>query len=52
MRMAASLTRAIVGGALFVSGGDGTVVFDLVEEALDEVPVAIEDRAEHWWGDR
>jgi hypothetical protein len=41
----------VVGGALFVSGGDRTVVFDLIEEAFDEVPVAIEEGAEHWWGE-
>lgn len=35
-----------VAGVLFISGGDGSVVFDLVEEALDVVPVAIQEGAE------
>jgi hypothetical protein len=35
-----------VGCGLEVSGCDGPEVFELVEEALDEVPVAIEEGAE------
>ena len=31
---------------LFVAGGDGSEVLQLVEEALDEVPVAIQEGAE------
>ena len=31
---------------LFVAGGDGSEVLELVEEALDEVPVAIQEGAE------
>lgn len=36
----------IVAGVLLVSSGDGAVVLQLVEEALDQVPVAIRERAE------
>ena len=36
----------VVGGVLLVAGGDGAVVLEPVEEALDEVPVAIQERAE------
>ena len=33
-------------GVLFVAGGEGPEVFDLVEETLDLVPVAAEECAE------
>jgi hypothetical protein len=33
----------IVGGVLLVPGGDGSEVLELVEEALDEVPVAVQE---------
>ena len=36
----------VVGVVLFVAGGDGPEVLELVEEALDEVAVAIEEGAE------
>ena len=36
----------IVGGVLLVPGGDGAEVLELVEEALDEVPVAVQEGAE------
>jgi len=32
--------------SLVVPGGDGTEVFKLVEEALDEVTTSVEERAE------
>ncbi|HEX8166232.1 MAG TPA: hypothetical protein VF601_10650 [Beijerinckiaceae bacterium] len=36
--------RAAVAGGLFVAGGDTAEVFELVEEALDEVAMAVEVR--------
>ena len=36
----------VVGVVLFVAGGDGAEVLELVEEALDEVAVAVEEGAE------
>jgi len=36
----------VVRGMFFVSGRDGPEVFDLAEEAFDEVPVAVEEWAE------
>ena len=38
----------VVGVVLLEAGGDGSEVFDLVEEPLDEVPVSIEEWAERW----
>src|SRR3954471_20332277 len=35
----------VVGGVLLVAGRDGPEVLELVEEALDEVPVAVEEGA-------
>jgi hypothetical protein len=37
----------VVSGALFVSRGDSAVVFEFVEEAFDQVPVAIQEPAEY-----
>ena len=36
----------VIGGVLLVAGGDGPEVLELVEEALDEIAVAIEEGAE------
>ena len=36
----------VVGVVLFEAGGDGSEVFDLIEKPLDEVAVAIKERAE------
>ena len=38
----------IVSGEFLVARGDGMVMLELVEEALDEVPVAIQEPAECW----
>jgi CO/xanthine dehydrogenase Mo-binding subunit len=38
--------REVVGVVLFVSRGDGTEVFELVEEAFAEIAVSIEEAAE------
>ena len=38
--------REEVCGVLFISGGDGPVVLEPVEEALDEVSVSIQEAAE------
>lgn len=36
---------------LLVACGYGSIVLQLVEEALDQVPVAIQERAEGWLAD-
>lgn len=41
----------IIGVVFFVTGGDGSEVFELVEEALDEVAVSVEEPAERWWSE-